>query len=524
MLVNFSRVMSTMAARYRDNVAIVNIERNRRYTFPEYHHLTNRIANMAQDPLGLRKGDTALLILNNDNLSLLHMPAIFKQPATFAFSNMRDSREEHLWQLDYLKPKVVFIETEMLDAYHEMLAEKGCTIVVMDRAVALPAGVHCFWDLVEAASEENNDVELDDRDHIAILRFTGGTTGRGKCAMYAMDHFFACRDSAYVHPDFDYDESSRFLALTPLSHLSIFGFLQTFFTGGATYTLNAADLMKWCETVQNEKITHALLVPTLLYRLLDMNSTRTYDLSSLRTMGYAAAPIAPAAVERLIAEFGQIFIQGYGASEAIMYVSALSKRDHDVTTDASRKRLASAGRVSPGIEIMIMDDSDKPLQVGQTGEIWLRTRGTIRGYYENPEGTAAEFANGFWKSGDLGYLDEGGYLFIVDRKKDMIITGGFNVYAVEVEAALSEHPDVLMSAVVGIPHPEWGEAVHAEVILREQAALSEDELIAHVKTKLGSYKAPKTISFVDELPLSPVGKVLRRMVKQRYWVGQQRMV
>jgi acyl-CoA synthetase (AMP-forming)/AMP-acid ligase II len=207
-----------------------------------------------------------------------------------------------------------------------------------------------------------------------------------------------------------------------------------------------------------------------------------------------------------------------------MYVSVLNKRDHNAETEASRARLASAGRVSPGIEIMIMDDDDKPLPLGKTGEIWLRTRGTISGYYRNPEGTALEFTNGFWKSGDLGYLDEGGYLFVVDRKKDMIITGGFNVYAVEVEAALSEHQDVLMSAVVGVPHPEWGEAVHAEVILRQEAAVSEDELIAHVKTRLGSYKAPKAISFVGELPLSPVGKVLRRVVKQRYWAGQQRMV
>src|SRR5262249_38828644 len=182
--------------------------------------------------------------------------------------------------------------------------------------------------------------------------------GRGKCAMYAMDQILACRDSAYIQPDFDYDESTRFLALTPLSHLSIFGFLQSFFTGGTTYTLNSPDLPTWCETVQQEKITHALLVPTLLYRLLDMNSTKQYDLSSLRTLGYAAAPIAPAAVERLIAEFGQIFVQGYGASEAVMYVSVLNKRDHNAVTEISKRRLSSAGRVSPGVEIMIMGDDD----------------------------------------------------------------------------------------------------------------------------------------------------------------------
>jgi fatty-acyl-CoA synthase len=167
------------------------------------------------------------------------------------------------------------------------------------------------------------------------------------------------------------------------------------------------------------------------------------------------------------------------------------------------------------------------LPIGNTGEIWLRTRATISRYYRNAEATAAEFTSGFWKSGDLGYVDEGGYLFIVDRKKDMIVTGGFNVYAVEVEAALSEHPAVVMSAVVGVPHPDWGEAVHAEVILRQDVqnvTIGAGELIDHVKTRLGTYKAPKTIKFVEELPLSPVGKVLRRKVKEPYWAGRDRRV
>jgi fatty-acyl-CoA synthase len=309
-----------------------------------------------------------------------------------------------------------------------------------------------------------------------------------------------------------------------MSHASLMPFVATFFAGGATYTLNTPDLTQWCETVQRERITQSLMVPTLLYRLLDMNSSKTSDLSSLRTMIYGAAPIAPAAVERLVAEFGQIFVQLYGASESIMFVSALRKREHRTDTEAARARLASAGRVSAGVELMIADVDGRPLPPGQTGEIWLRTRATIGGYYHNPEATAAEFENGYWKSGDVGYVDDDGYLFIVDRKKDMIITGGFNVYAIEVEGALVEHPAVLMSAVVGVPHPDWGEAVHAEVMLREGAAATEGELIAHAKQRLGSYKAPKTVTFVSELPLSPVGKVLRRQVRQRYWVGRDRQV
>ena len=175
------------------------------------------------------------------------------------------------------------------------------------------------------------------------------------------------------------------------------------------------------------------------------------------------------------------------------------------------------------MEIMIADDDGRLAASGQTGEIWLRSRVPSKATTQTRRALRAKFANGFWKSGDLGYLDEDGYLFIVDRKKDMIITGGFNVYAIEVEAALSEHPAVLMSAVVGVPHAEWGEAVHAEVILGENKMALAEDLIAHVKAKIG-YKAPKTIRFVSELPLSPVGKVLRRLVRQPYWEGRDRMV
>ena len=394
--------------------------------------------------------------------------------------------------------------------------------MAMDREPGIPKDILFFWDLVKAASDTDSPTELEVRSDIPILRFTSGTTGRGKCAMYAPDHLFACRDSFYIHPDFGFHERARYLALTPSPHASMMTFLATIFAGGTTFTLNAADLVVWCRTVQEERISHALLVPTLLYRLTEINSA--YDLSSLRTLVYGAAPIAPAAVGRLIEQFGQIFVQLYGSSEVPMCVSVLGKQDHDTGTKASRVRLSSAGRVTAGVELIIADEDGKALPVGATGEIWIRSRATIPGYYQNPDATAGEFVDGFWKSGDLGYVDDGGYLFIVDRKKDMIITGGFNVYAVEVEAALSEHPAVLMSAVVGVPHPDWGEAVHAEIVLGDGSSAGAGELIEFVKTRLGSYKAPKSIKFVADLPLSPVGKVLRRRVKEPYWAGRERRV
>lgn len=521
---NFCRMMSTLALRFRSQTALVHLERNRRYTYPEYHRLTNRIANMMRDALGLGRDDRALLILDNDNLSLLHFPTIFKQEAAICFSNLRDSRAEHFAQVDLITPKVIFLESKLAADYHAELRGRGCRIIAMDDVPGLPPDIELFWHLVDAASDQDNDVELDVHTHIAILRFTGGTTGKGKCAMYAPDQFFACRDSFYAQPDASWNESVRYLASTPISHASQMPFTAAFFAGGTTFTMNGPDLLAWSEAVQAERITHALLVPTLLYRLVEMRCPERFDFKSLRSIMYGASPMAPAALEGLIAQFGSIFTQAYGVTETVMLVSALNTHDHDISTDVRRKRLSSAGRVTPGVELVIADDNGAPLPVGTTGEIRMRARGTIPGYYNNPEGTAAEFVNGFWLSGDLGYLDEDGYLFIVDRKKDMIISGGFNIYAVEVEAALSEHPEVLMSAVVGIPHPDWGEAVHAEVILCEGATVTGAALTDHVKAKLGSYKAPKSIAFVAELPLSPVGKILRRQVRDRYWQGTARRV
>ena len=196
-------------------------------------------------------------------------------------------------------------------------------------------------------------------------------------------------------------------------------------------------------------------------------------------------------------------------------LAALDKASHQPGNAATLQRLSSAGRPTPGVEVFIADTDGTPLPIGETGEIRIRCKAVIKDYYENPEATAAEFEDGAWKSGDLGYIDHNGFLYIVDRLKDMIISGGFNVYAVEVEAALAAHPSVLMAAVVGIPHPEWGEAVHAEVILRQGESVTSEELIAQTRTRQGGYKAPKSLVFVDELPLSVVGKVLRRQVRAR---------
>jgi acyl-CoA synthetase (AMP-forming)/AMP-acid ligase II len=521
MKMNFTQVMNHLILRHGDREALVNIERQRRYTYRELHALTNRIVNMMRERLGLRRGDIYLSILENDNLSLLHAWTALKGEAASAMTNYRDSRDEHFWQIDFLRPKVVFLENALLDRYFDGLRDRGISVVCMDPPAAPREGLCCFWELLEGVSDADPGVESDVHEDAIIYRFTGGTTGKSKCAQYTIDNWMACRDSYFAEDDQPFVIDSRVLHMAPISHGSGLGLLGTLFRGGCTVTQNVPDLKQWCRNVAAEKVTVGILVPTLLYWLQDLPEATSHDLSSLRTMYYGAAPISPTKLAQLQQRFGNIFRQVYGATECLQMVATLGKADHSL---ADAARLGSAGRVTPGVELVIAGADGRPLPVGETGEIWIRSRATIKGYFKNPEGTAAEFENGFWKSGDLGYLDADGYLFIVDRKKDMIITGGFNVYAVEVEDALNAHPAVAISVVVGIPHPEWGEAVHAEVVLKRGAEASQEQLIEHVKARIGRFKAPKSVTIVEEVATSAVGKVLRRQVREKYWQGQARRV
>ncbi|MCY1253290.1 2-succinylbenzoate--CoA ligase [compost metagenome] len=521
MKTNFARLFGNLVLRFGDREALVNIERNRRYNYREFHSVTNRIVNMMRDRLQLRRGDIYLCVLENDNMSLLHFWTALKGDAAAAYTNFRDSFDEHRRQAEYIRPKVVFVETALLDRYYGMLRDLGATVVCMDPPAEAREGLHYFWDLMEGVPDHDPGVENDAYKDILVYRFTGGTTGIGKCAHYTMDNWLACRDTMFMEAEQVQLPDTRMLHMAPISHGSGFGVLATLFRGACTVTQNLPDLALMCRNIEAEKITMTLLLPTLIYRLLDMPEAANYDLSSLQTIAYGGAPMSPAKLRRAQERFGNIFVQYYGATESLQSVAILGKGDHLTATDA---QLGSAGRLQPHVEVRIIDNEGNDAAPGAVGEIWARSRGVISGYYKNPEATAAEFEDGFWKSGDLGYIDEEGYVHLVDRKKDMIITGGFNVYAIEVEAALNAHPAVSMSAAVGVPNEEWGEAVHAEVQLRSGAQVSEQDLIEFVKERLGRFKGPKSITFVDALPVSVVGKVLRRQVRDKYWQGKGRNV
>lgn len=524
MKMNVARLTAQVARIHGDREALVNIERGRRFTIRELDCLGNRIVNMMRDRLDLRRQDRYLCILDNDNLALMHAWTALKGEAAGTWANYRDTVDEHLWQLDFIAPKAVFIENALLDRYYPALRERGVDIVCMDPLTAPLEGVRCFWDLLEGVSAADPGIESDIHNDPLVMRFTGGTTGRSRCAQYTIDNWLALNDAFLSSSEPLFEAGTRILLMAPISHGSGLGLLPTFLRGGCVVTQNVPDLKAWRRNVEAERITASLLVPTLLYRLLETEDGTAHDLSTLKTVFYGAAPMSPAKLRLLQARFGNVFVQIYGSTECIQPAGLLQKSDHVGDGEAAAARLGSAGRTCGGVEIMIVDETGQEVADGEHGEIWMRGRGTILGYWGNAEASAADFQDGFWKSGDIGYRDAEGYLFIVDRKKDMMISGGFNVYAVEVENALNTHPAVLMSAVVGIPHEEWGEAVHAEVVLRAGEVVAELDLIAHVKALLSPYKTPKSITFVTELPLTPVQKVLRRAVRAKYWSGATRGV
>lgn len=514
MQIDFSVVSENLARTFGDAECIVNVERNRRYSFREFHRLTNRIANMMRSRLTLARGDTWLCILNNDSLSLLSQFTAFKGEACACYTNATDTLDVQANQIDLVKPKVVFIEAELLPTHYALLKQHGITVISMDPPPAdFPEVLH-FWSLLEGIGDENPNVVHDDRQDCLYLRFTGGTTGAPKAVMYSIDNWIASRDFHYAGPDSIPVRGMRMLHFGMISHASGMVLAPAMFRGGCNITMNDRSLQTWCRTVEREKVTATVMVPAMLYRLLESPEARESNLSSLQTIYYGASTIIPARLKQLSERFGNIFVQLYGSSEHPAAVTMMGKEDHLPGPDGNESHLASAGRVVPGVEVLIVDREGRPVQDGQDGEIWMRSHAICLGYLHAPEKTAEEFCNGYWKSGDFGRVDANGFVYVLDRVKDTVVSSDRNVYPSLVEAAICAHPHVAMAVVVGIDDPSCGEYVHAEVVLREGQSVEIEELHRFIAGRVPAECLPRTIDFAASLPVSAVGKVLRRAVRE----------
>jgi fatty-acyl-CoA synthase len=355
-------------------------------------------------------------------------------------------------------------------------------------------------------------------DDIAILHYTGGTTGRSKGALRYHRQFGGF--AAAILADFEIPEAARYLAAAPISHVAGSKVLPTLMTGGTVHMLKGFDPEAVLQTIERERINLSLFVPTMIYVLLDHPALSKTDLSSLELVLYGASAMSPSRLVEGIERIGPVFSQLYGQTECYP-VSVLRKADHDPKTP---ELFLSCGFPISACDVKILDDDDREVQTGEAGEICVRAPHMMAEYWNQPDITAETVKNGWLHTGDIARQDERGYLFILDRKKDMIVSGGFNIYPREIEDVLAEHSDVAMVAVIGIPDDKWGEAVTAIVVPREGSNPDPDVLIDLVKSRKGPAHAPKQVRFVKQLPMTGVGKVDKKILRADFWAGRGRMV
>ncbi len=358
-----------------------------------------------------------------------------------------------------------------------------------------------------------------DGEDVTGLTYTGGTTGKSKGVMQTYRSGAALTQIQLA--EWEWPQDTRFLICTPLSHAGAAFFIPTLLRGGSIVVTPGFDPTLVLETIQKYRITATMLVPTMLYILMDHPRIDEYDLSSLQTVYYGAAAISPTRLKEAIERFGPIFFQYYGQTECGMTISVLKKGEHDTNNMA---RLATCGRAVPWLDVRLLDDDLNEVPDGEPGEICVRGPLVMKGYLNKPEQSEEALRGGWLHTGDVARKDAEGFLTIVDRKKDMIVTGGFNVYPREVEDVISAHPSVAQVAVIGVPDEKWGESVKAVVVKRPGAEVTADEIAALVKDRKGGVHAPKTVDFVDAIPTSPLGKADKKTLRAQYWQAADRQV
>jgi len=349
-------------------------------------------------------------------------------------------------------------------------------------------------------------------DDIAMIAGTGGTTGRPKGVMLTGRNLETM--SALTLMGYPFDGRPCYLALAPLTHAAGVLCLPVMALGGRVVIMPKPDLGEFLALIERHRVTHTFLPPTLIYMLLQHEKLASTDRRSLQCFWYGAAPISAARLEEALERIGPVMAQLFGQTEAPMMISMMRPSEHfNADGSVAKRRLSSAGRPGPLVQVATMDGDGRILATGETGEIVVRSSLVMAGYYKDPKATEEATRHGWHHTGDIGYLDADGFLYIVDRAKDMIITGGFNVYSVEVEQALMQHPDVQDSAVVGLPDEKWGERVVAVLQLHPGRVLDPSDLLGFVKARIGSVKTPKQIEIWSDLPRSKVGKVMKKDVR-----------
>lgn len=470
------------------------IEGSERWSYREVQRFTYRFGNKLRS-LGFGAGSHGAVLSTNSAVSYMCAFGFHRASVTWIPANPKSALDDTRHVLDAFDCAVLFFHSDYLPMVEKLRSElPGLRLLVcLDRA---HEDISSLVQWLEGADDAPLYVQRE-RDELAVLMPTGGTTGRSKGVMLTQRNLYNLIATYMICFNYEADEPPVAMVAAPLTHAAGMLALPALSRGGAVVVLPSVDVALMLDTIERERVTEFFLPPTVVYRMLDHPGIEKRDFSSVRYFGYAAAPMSLEKLKRALALFGRCMCQFFGQSEAPALCIFLAPQDHWVGDEiASDEVLSSCGHPTPLIELRILDDQNRPLPPGSTGEVCVRGDLVTSGYYKNPETTAATVVDGWLHTGDVGWLDGNGRLHLCDRKKDMIITGGLNVYPQEIEQVIWSHPAVQDCAVIGIPDEDWGERVIAVVELNAGAEADEAELIAMCKEKLGSVKSPKRIDFI----------------------------
>ncbi len=485
-----------------------------------YRELGDAVARFisAFRALGLKKGSAVSVLASNRAETWAVICATLVMGARFTPLHPLAAEDDQAFIVEDAEIDLLIVEAGKFDARGKAIAARVPGLKHL-RAFGAADGI---VDLLAEAKAAAPAPLVDDGEvgALAYLAYTGGTTGRSKGVM--LPHRSVVAMTLALIADWDWPAEIRYLAATPISHAAGVAIFPVLLRGGYTRLVQGFEPEAFGRVVEGERINATFLVPTLIYALIDnVELRRRVDLSSLEMIVYGAAPMSPDRLREAMAIFGRVFVQLYGQTEVPQIITTMRKIDHDETRP---ERLGSCGRANPMIDVKLFDQEMHEVGIGEPGEICVRGSLVMDGYWKRPDATAEAFRGGWLHTGDVAVQDTEGFYYIVDRTKDMIISGGFNIYPREVEDALMSHPAVASAAVIGIPDAKWGEAVKGFVVLKAGAAADAAALQAHVKAVRGAPWSPKTIDVVATIPVTGLGKIDRKALRAPYWEGRKRGV
>ena len=489
-------------------------------TWSEVNARVNGLAN-AFLARGLKKGDLVGILMQNSHHYLETYWALAKTGIIAVPLSYRLSVIELEQLVRSVGIKALVTSLDCVGQVND-LRTNNVTLDLIIGIGKVPGYMEDYEVLISGYSQDEPAADVDENDTFAIF-FTSGTTGLPKGAMVSHKNL---ESNVFNQVYADRSEPRDInLVATPLYHMGAVFMANTYtYLGCTNYILKHFDAQAAMETIQREVVTVCLLIPTMLNMILNHSSFTEYNLQSLRLIFYGGGPMPLAVLKKAIESIGCGFTQGYGLTETLEATFLISEDHVSGGTEKQKKRLQSAGREALSAEVRVIDYDGRDLPIGQVGEILIKSRSVINGYWKMPELNADVIRDGWFYTGDLGYFDEDRYLFIVDRKKDMVISGGVNIYPKEIEEVIYSHPAVLEVAVIGVPDELWGESLKAMVVLKQGYQVGEEDIIDYCKERLTSYKKPKSVKFLNSLPKNPSGKILKRELRQKHWENKDRLI